>query len=370
MQRVKEDSRLKKKITDVQKQFLQQELQYLNSQNAIHEVVDLEEYYEVEKKHSSIMATSLWVGAVLVGIGFLTFIAANWSAMSSMTKYLIILLGVIGFYVAGWKTEKTIPKTSRSLYYLGGFLYGAGIILIGQTFHLGGESYQAFLAWAIGILPLAYYLRDKAVLGFVIVLLFINSIQMYMSGGFPLVVFIAIPLIYALIHYTMNKSSFLFILNSALLVQFLHTQLWNVGANTLTVVVIMFILGLVVSIRPINGYRDVTLLVGNLIHGGYGIALSVPFVWHAVLSSDVATSVAIIFAVCYGLFVMWQIRGGSLLSIIILCGLIFRYYIDISFDFLPKSLSFIIGGVILILFGFWFEKNRKGDVSLHEDKKK
>jgi len=362
---------LKRKISDTQKQFLEKELKYLYDQEAINDVIELDEYYVTEeRKHFSIMATSLSVGAVLVGIGFLTFIASNWSAMSSLTKYLIILFGVIGFYVSGWKLENAFPKTSRSLYYLGGFLYGAGIILIGQTFHLGGQTYQALLAWAIGILPLAYYLRDKAILAFVIVLLFINSMQVYMSGSFPIVVLIAIPLIYIIIHYTMNKSNTLFILNTLLLVQFLHTQLWNVGASTLTVVVIMFLLGLTLFLRPINGYKSITKISGLLIHGAYGIALTIPEIWEYAFSTDVSSIVAIIFAICYGVFIFWLINSRNVVAIIILCGIIFRFYVDISYDFLPKSLFFIIGGVLLILFGFWFEKNRKGEVILHEVKKK
>lgn len=362
---------MKRLISDKQEQFLKKELQYLYDQEAINDVIELDEYYEIEKrKHFSIMSISLSVGAVLVGIGFLTFIASNWSVMSSLTKYLIIFFGVIGFYVSGWKLEKSYPKTSRCFYYLGGFLYGAGIILIGQTFHLGGQTYQALLVWAIGILPLAYYLRDKAILAFIIFLLFINSMQVFMNGSFPLAVLIAIPLIYALIHYVMKKSNLLFFLNTVLLVQFLHTQLWNAGAGTLTVVIVIFLLGLILFLRPITGYRRITALSGSLLHGAYGIALTIPEIWELVFAADVSSIIAIVFSICYGLFVLWLIHGGNIVAIIILCGIIFRFYIDISYDFLPKSLFFIIGGIILILFGIWFEKNRKEEVNRHDFKKK
>ena len=226
------------------------------------------------------------------------------------------------------------------------------------------------MAWAIGILPLAYYLRDKAILAFVIVLLFINSLQVYLHGSFPIAVLIAIPLIYAIIHYVLNKSNLLFFLNTALLVQFLHTQLWNVGANTLTVVVVMFVLGLFLFFAPINGYKRITALSGNLIHGAYGVALTIPHIWESFFSVEASSIVAIVFAICYGVFVFWLIHGGNIVAILILCGIIFRFYVDISYDFLPKSLFFIIGGVLLILFGFWFEKSRKGEVILHEVKKK
>ena len=97
----------------------------------------------------------------------------------------------------------------------------------------------------------------------------------------------------------MNKSNTLFILNTLLLVQFLHTQLWNVGASTLMVVIIMFLLGLFLFLRPINGYKSITELSGLLLHGAYGIALTIPEIWEYAFSTEVSSIVAIIFAICY-----------------------------------------------------------------------
>jgi|GEM_PF-5015627 len=35
--------------------------------------------------------------------------------------------------------------------------YGASIILLGQTYNLGGTFSEALLVWAIGVIPLAYF---------------------------------------------------------------------------------------------------------------------------------------------------------------------------------------------------------------------
>ena len=59
--------------------------------------------------------------------------------------------------------EDHYPKTSRSLYYIGVFAFGAGIFLIGQMFNLGEGVYADFFMWGLGILPLAYYLKDKLI---------------------------------------------------------------------------------------------------------------------------------------------------------------------------------------------------------------
>ncbi|MGM9929402.1 MAG: DUF2157 domain-containing protein [Bacillus sp. (in: firmicutes)] len=360
---------MKRKISKAQKEFLEQELAYLKAQKAVIEMEPLEEYYEVNKnQNNQAMHTLLWVGAVLVGVGFLTFIASNWSALSNLTKYFMIIIGIVGFYVAGWKTENKLPKTSRSLFYLGGFLFGAGIFLVGQTFHLGGAIYQAFFLWAMGIIPLAYYLKDKIILAFSIFLLFGYSTEIIFQGQYPFLLFAAIPAVYLLNHKVMSQSCIIFFLNSMLALFFVHTQLVYFNMNEYVIVAFIFIVGLLLSRIQFSYYKSLLEQLGVLIHGSYGIVLTIPEIWEYILSDSFSQVAAISFAIVYGLYIIFLVKQADLLAIVILCGLIFRFYIDISYDFLPKSLFFIIGGTILILFGFWFERSRRAEVNTDEKK--
>lgn len=360
---------MKRKITYEQKRFLERELQYLQSKDAVIGEEPLEKYYDIDKKNSNnAMQTMLWVGTVLVGVGILSFIASNWSYLSAMTKYFIIFFGVIGFYFAGFKTEKSVPKTSRSLYYIGGFLFGSGIFLIGQAFHLGGEVYPAFFFWAIGIIPLAYYLRDKAIMTFAIILLLLYNTEIYFQEVYPFYLLIIIPVIYFINDRVMNKSKLIFFLNSVLAIHFLHSQMWFFDVNQLIIIILIFSLGILVSWKTIEGYVGIMKPMGYMIHGGYGIALTMPGVWEQLFINSASGLLAILFAIAYGLFIIFMVRKGNLLAIVILCAIIFRFYADISYDFLPKSLFFIVGGVILILFGFWFEKSRREDGKTNEHK--
>ena len=59
--------------------------------------------------------------------------------------------------------EDSYPRTSRSFYYIGVFVFGAGIFLIGQMFNLSEGIYADFFMWGLGVLPLAYYLKDKLI---------------------------------------------------------------------------------------------------------------------------------------------------------------------------------------------------------------
>lgn len=361
---------MKKRITSSQKKFLESELAYLKNKNAINEVVHLEDYYDIEEKQSrNSVHTLLWVGSLLVGVGFSSFIASNWSALSSITKYFMIFFGIMFFYFAGWKTEKTLPKTAKSLFYIGGFLFGSGIFLIGQTFHLGGDVHTAFLFWAIGIIPLAYYLKDKVVLSFSIILLFLYSMEIYVQGNYPLILLAAIPLIYLINHYIMDRSKVIFLMNTALLIHFLHAQLWYFGVNQFILITMMFLLGILISLLPLKEYVESMKISAYILHGAYGIALTMPGIWDSLFPTNMSQSFAIVFAVLYGLYIILLVRKGKLLAILILCSLLFRFYVDISYDFLPKSLFFIVGGFILILFGFWFERSRRGDNQNHENKK-
>lgn len=352
---------MKRQITSAQKKFLQQELRYLTSKHVDLANSNLDDYYEVaDRRSNTTVQVVLSVGAVLIGIGFLLFIASNWSAISSYSKFFIIFIGVIAFYFAGWKTEAVLPKTSRALYYLGAFLFGSGIFLIGQTFHLGGDVHNAFLFWALGIFPLAVYLKDQAVMTATIFFIFLNSTQLLLVGEYTYFVLIAIPSLYLVNHVVFQKAKWIFVCISGLFVFFTHCSFIFFEVNQFFNVLLLFVLGLVIYFRPFADYKQSMKLVGQLMFGGYGIVLTFPFIWERIFSNGTSGVLAITFAVLFASLILWLVREGSLFSIFLLCCVIFRFYADISYDFLPKSLFFIVGGLILVVFGYWFERSRRG----------
>lgn len=62
------------------------------------------------------------------------------------------------------------------------------------------------------------------------------------------------------------------------------------------------------------------------------------------------------------LVLLAYVRQGSLTALVFVCATILRFYFDTFFDFMPKSFFFIIGGLMLLGFGFYFERmrSRKG----------
>ena len=88
-----------------------------------------------KKRITTIMAV---IGAILVGAGIFSFVAANWQEIGKFYKILIILCSMLSSYYGGWilKERYHRVKTGEALILLGSIIYGAGIFLIGQMFNI------------------------------------------------------------------------------------------------------------------------------------------------------------------------------------------------------------------------------------------
>jgi len=106
------------------------------------------------------------LGVVLVGVGVILLIGANWEQMPRWSRLALLICATLGSYLAGYRMayqSKTYPKIGLAFLLLGSLLWGASIFLIAQMYHLGagggeGGEAKAVLYWFIGVLPLAYLL--------------------------------------------------------------------------------------------------------------------------------------------------------------------------------------------------------------------
>lgn len=127
----------------------------------------LNDLYQLEditsKANRSFLGGISVLGVSLVGLGAISFVAANWQWIPSLWKVALLLAAMwgvqgVGFYL--WKIRNSYPVLGHGLIFLGSLLYGANIGLFGQIFHLQGTFYQAFLLWAIGAMAMAYALQS------------------------------------------------------------------------------------------------------------------------------------------------------------------------------------------------------------------
>lgn len=465
--------------------FLSDELKYLESEGKLQpgQAKDLMNLYvypnhlqNQAKSTINVIQVLLTIGSILIGLGILTFVASNWSHLTSTTKYIILLATLIIFFIVGKLLEVRKPPLSKTAYYIGVFAFGAELFYIGQLFHLGIHASDMFLAWGIGILPLAYYLRDEYLKAFSIALVYIfvemkfilidspypyaaiivipilflvghyllkeyqyilkwvnlffvyQYIQFHFyfipigDNKFPWIFLISIPIVYFIGHRFYNKSSLLFIINTAVLIQAittLYSQDANISntmeivfgliiflviipllfyithnyydqsiilftTNTLTFLIavitiytyyvflnntvlllaILFVIGMILFYLPFKEYEPSSKTMGAIIHVSSGLLLTFPYLWESSYpfqpDSSIAAIICLVFGVAYCIYALTLVAKNNLLGVGIISIYVFRFYVDLSLQFMSKSIAFIIGGILLIALGYWFERTRKG----------
>lgn len=305
----------------------------------------------------------LTIGALLVGLGILSFIASNWDAMSKLVKFIIIVALYAGVNAAGYVTMERYPKTGRSLIYLGVLTYGAGIFLVGQMFNLGGNFSNAFLLWGAGVLPLAWLYKDMIIYIFAQVILLQFVFSSFQMGWWNLWILPVIAGLYAM-NTRMDDSRAGTFFNNLMLFAGLGYFLNKLDADGLMAAGLYLLLGALMYTVRIPYNREVFRFQGSLCFGIAGLFITGKNLWsHYEMFGDGITA-SIVFAVLFVLLLLGYVRTGSLVALVFVCATILRFYFDTFFDFMPKSFFFIIGGLILLGFGFYFERlrNMKGGI--------
>jgi len=140
---------------EIYKELLNQGYSIDAIQDAFNQIVTKEKKEDTQKRVIRIIVT---IGAILVGVGIFSFIAANWQEMTKVTKVSIIVITMLSSYIGGWflREKKHYKKTGEALILLGVIIYGAGIFLIAQMFHTRGNWPDGFILWMIGTIVMAF----------------------------------------------------------------------------------------------------------------------------------------------------------------------------------------------------------------------
>lgn len=140
---------------EIYKELLNQGWKVDAIQDAFNQIITKEEKEDIQKKVIRIIVT---IGAILIGVGIFSFIAANWKEMTKPVKVLIIVSAMVASYTAGWflREKWHYKKTGEALILLGTIIYGAGIFLVAQMFHTRGNWPDGFILWMIGTIVMAF----------------------------------------------------------------------------------------------------------------------------------------------------------------------------------------------------------------------
>jgi uncharacterized membrane protein len=106
----------------------------------------------------------LSIGGLLLGLGVITFVAANWQDWGREVRILLLLsvfitVNTIGFRL--WQRGRTPWQSllGQALLFTGALTLGANMALMAQMFHIGGAEFKLYLVWGVGVLLMAYSLR-------------------------------------------------------------------------------------------------------------------------------------------------------------------------------------------------------------------
>ncbi|MGC1394344.1 MAG: DUF2157 domain-containing protein [Coleofasciculaceae cyanobacterium] len=157
-------------MSDKFRRQLRQEVEQWHSEGLIDQTVyeqlgDRYKFKDLEYNASNrFILILLGLGSVLLGLGIITFVAANWQVWARELKITILLSGFIGINTAGfylWRRSNQQWKRSlgQALLLLGALVLGANMALMSQLFHQSGQVYQLYLVWGLGVLAMAYSLR-------------------------------------------------------------------------------------------------------------------------------------------------------------------------------------------------------------------
>lgn len=102
-------------------------------------------------------------GALLLGIGVITWFAAHWNEINKLMKLILIFLALTGSHVAHGLclTRSALPKLAQGMALLSVLFFGAAIMLIGQIYHIDAHFPDGIALWAAGGLLTAWLLGSQ-----------------------------------------------------------------------------------------------------------------------------------------------------------------------------------------------------------------
>ncbi|MEK6869059.1 MAG: DUF2157 domain-containing protein [Nanoarchaeota archaeon] len=354
--------------------------------------------YKKESSSNKFIAALSTIGAILLGIGAILFIASNWQELSSLAKTIILVSSTAISYYIGYLfryQKKNLPKVGSALLFLGALLFGATIILVTQIYNLNANNHILVLIWLIGILPLVYALKSMPIAGLAS-LLFYLWIGLFFSsdnswfffgflGRFTIILFITGSImLFAIggLHYLSNKfkdiartyriASLKVLMVSLFLLTFdwfskldsYRSEWFNEVQGQITIGIVIFsIIAIIISIVNwfFNKSQSLAIYEGPISIALIGLILI--FFFYPSETSIYVLIFNLLFAVITLLFLYLGYHREDMtlvnLGMFWMSIFLIAKYFDWFWELLERSTFFLIGGIILVLGSIVLEKKRR-----------
>lgn len=105
------------------------------------------------------------VGGLLIAAAFLAFVAAHWTEIARLVRFAILLAGmVVTGSLGAWFAARGRDVLADLCASIGAIIFGAGIALVGQMYHLGEDFAGGMLLWSIGAFAAALLTGSRGAL--------------------------------------------------------------------------------------------------------------------------------------------------------------------------------------------------------------
>jgi uncharacterized membrane protein len=348
------------------------------------------------------------LASILIGLGVLTFVASNWNGIPHLARVFLIVIVMIGFYVSGEKANKRgNQQLGNGLIGCGVISFGAGIILLGQMFNFQSYDARPFIIWGLASLVVVQLWRSTFLLLLSILLITVGQVYTFTSfSSYSLI--LALLLLFGVGHFIYHRPaevttvffSISYLLNAVLLIiEFdLNYQLLFVFYLGL------YLLSDFMKKESIRQSMKLTTLIGavavivfnvfwldsffygnsaftnGLLVNGITITillllfiirkrkspdfidglLFLPVFYIGEVASALYLLILFVYSICL-LLVGYQkhLADKATLGTGLFLVSSFVGYVQLAWDFMPKSLFFLIGGTILLFLSLFLEKNRR-----------
>ena len=360
----------------------------------------LARYIVVSPLYGRLIVVLVTLGAILAGVGVIIFVAANWQEIPRIAKLIMLLVLVGGAYYAGYwlKYRKSYKRAGGAIIFIGAMIFGAGLFLIGQQYHMPIDDPKLLMWWFIGVIPLAYLTRSRAIL--ILAILALLAGLGYKTGRWvrdisdPQFIFFAFYLVLGVALYSIGTvhSRFprlkyyasryqIFGLILVLLVMYIISfkgiysdyslANWDPVRMPLEFAISFYITagialaGAVWSFaidmkrKQVSG-KNTGDLAGIIVFIAAGFALL--FLPFATRTPYAIMFNIILLAGLLGLIFLGYFQGvGWLVNLaLVFFGLfVIGRYFDLAWGLLPRSVFFIVGGLVLLGVGILLERLRR-----------
>ncbi|MGM0771109.1 MAG: DUF2157 domain-containing protein [Halobacteriota archaeon] len=372
-----------------------------------------------QKKNTSQLITALSIlGAFLIGIGAILFVASNWQRIPTVGKMVLLLGTTYTTYFIGWELKfkrRRLPVMGEALLFLASLFVGATIFLTAQIFNVNANVHWLLLVWFLAIVPFGYAFNSRLILSlniftFALWTAFYISQARYLATNsfeiFMLYLLLGINL-YGLgqLHLRYEKYANFRLVHQGfglffILISYFYFSLETPYREILTrltpitwqvqfIFLLFMLTSIIFLISNYSMYRKIEnakyeLIVLSIAFSGWVGAWLLTFFIESFTTSvteygytytrmdpQIATILFIFFNLIFFILSVGSMLIGYYKATVpfVNIGMFFfvvgvlHLYFTTLYELLPRSLAFIAGGLILIALGWYLENKRRSIIS-------